>query len=76
MVVAVILHMIRVFFTGAYRRPREINWLIGMALLVRVFTFGFSGYSLVYKQVFYWAIVVGTNIAAAVPFVGKHMGLS
>ena len=66
MVVSVILHMMRVFFTGAYRRPRELNWLIGMALLISVFTFGFTGYSLIYNQVSYWAAVVGTNIAAAV----------
>jgi len=73
MVVSVILHMMRVFFTAAYRRPREINWLIGMALLITVFTFGFSGYSLIYNQVSYWATVVGTNMAAAVPFVGQYM---
>ncbi len=70
MVLSVILHMIRVFFTGAYRRPRELNWVIGMALLVAVFTFGFSGYSLVYNQLSYWATVVGANITAAVPLVG------
>jgi ubiquinol-cytochrome c reductase cytochrome b subunit/cytochrome b6 len=73
MVVSVILHMMRVFFTGAYRRPRELNWLIGMSLLIVVLTFGFSGYSLVYNQVSYWATVVGTNIAAAVPFIGGDM---
>ncbi len=73
MVVAVILHMMRVFFTGAYRRPRELNWLIGMALLITIFTFGFTGYSVIYNQVSYWAAVVGTNIAAAVPFVGEYM---
>jgi quinol-cytochrome oxidoreductase complex cytochrome b subunit len=47
MVVAVILHMTRVFLTGAYRRPRELNWLIGMGLLITVLTFGFTGYSLI-----------------------------
>ncbi|HJP14748.1 MAG: cytochrome bc complex cytochrome b subunit [Nitrospinota bacterium] len=71
MVISVILHMIRVFFTCAYRRPRELNWLIGMGLLVTVLTFGFSGYSLVYNQLSYWATVVGTNITAAIPIVGE-----
>ncbi|MBT3352711.1 MAG: cytochrome bc complex cytochrome b subunit [Nitrospinaceae bacterium] len=71
MVVAVILHMIRVFFTNAYRKPRELNWLIGMLLLVTIFTFGFSGYSLIYNQLSYWAMVVGTNITASIPVVGE-----
>lgn len=73
MVVAVILHMMRVFFTGGYRRPRELNWVIGMTLLITILTFGFTGYSLIYNQVSYWAAVVGTNIAAAVPFVGPSL---
>lgn len=71
MVVSVILHMIRVFFTSAYRRPRELNWLTGMGLLVAVLTFAFSGYSLVYNQLSYWATVVGINITAAIPLVGE-----
>ena len=73
MVVAVILHMMRVFFTGAYRKPREINWIIGMGLLITVLTFGFTGYSLIYNQLSYWAAVVGTNIAAAVPVAGPYL---
>ena len=73
MVVAVILHMMRVFFTGAYRKPRELNWLIGMGLLITVFTFGFTGYSLIYNQLSYWAAVVGANIAAAVPVAGPYL---
>ena len=72
MVVAVILHMIRIFFTNAYRRPRELNWLIGMTLLVTIFTFGFTGYSLVYNQLSYWATVVGTNITSSIPVVGEY----
>lgn len=71
MVVAVILHMTRVFFTGAYRRPRELNWLIGMGLLITVLSFGFTGYSLIYNQLSYWATVVGANITASVPVVGE-----
>ena len=74
MVVSVILHMIRVFFTGAYRRPRELNWFIGMTLLVAVLTFAFSGYSLVYNQLSYWATVVGANITSSIPLVGGLAG--
>jgi ubiquinol-cytochrome c reductase cytochrome b subunit/cytochrome b6 len=73
MVLAVLLHVIRVFFTRAYRKPRELNWMIGVGILLTVFTFGFTGYSLVYEQLSYWASVVGTNIAEATPLVGKHL---
>ncbi len=48
MIVAVILHMLRVFFTGAYRHPRLLNWVFGAMLLCITLTFGFTGYSLVY----------------------------
>lgn len=73
MIVAVIFHMMRVFFTGAYRKPRELNWLVGMGLLMTTFTFGFTGYSLLYEQLSYWGAVVGTNIAQATPLVGGYM---
>jgi len=70
MIVAVILHMLRVFFTRAYRHPRQLNWLIGFMLLGLTMTFGFTGYSLVYEQLSYWGATVATNLAAAVPVVG------
>ena len=70
MVAAVILHQMRVFFTGAYRKPREINWLIGMCLLLSTLVLGFTGYSLVYEQLSYWGATVGANIADSVPLVG------
>jgi len=73
MVLAVLLHVIRVFFTRAYRKPRELNWMIGVGILLTVFTFGFTGYSLVYEQLSYWASVVGTNIAEATPLVGPYI---
>lgn len=73
MVLAVLLHVIRVFFTRAYRKPRELNWMIGVGLLLTTFTFGFTGYSLVYEQLSYWAAVVGTNIAEATPLVGRYV---
>ena len=63
MVIAVLAHMARVFFTAAYRRPREFNWLVGMALLVTTLGLSFSGYLLPWDQLAYWAITIGANIA-------------
>jgi quinol-cytochrome oxidoreductase complex cytochrome b subunit len=73
MVVAVSLHLLRVFFTGSFRRPREINWMIGCALFVMTLVLGFTGYSLVYEQLSYWGATVGANITEAVPLVGPGM---
>ncbi len=70
MIAAVILHQMRVFFTGAYRKPREINWMVGMFLLVCTLALGFTGYSLVYEQLSYWGATVSANITGTVPFVG------
>lgn len=71
MVAAVILHQMRVFFTGAYRRPREVNWMVGMALLLCTLGAGFTGYSLVYEQLSYWGATVGANLTDQVPLVGS-----
>jgi quinol-cytochrome oxidoreductase complex cytochrome b subunit len=71
MIAAVVLHQMRVFFTGAYRKPREINWFVGMLLLFSTLLTGFTGYSLVYEQLSYWGATVGSNIADQVPVVGK-----
>ena len=73
MIAAVILHQLRVYFTGAYRKPREVNWMVGMCLLICTLTLGFTGYSLVYEQLSYWGATVGANIAGSVPFVGDFM---
>jgi ubiquinol-cytochrome c reductase cytochrome b subunit/cytochrome b6 len=73
MILTVWLHMIRVFVTGAYRRPREINWLIGSGLLLTTLAFGFTGYALIYDQLSYWATTVGTNLIGAVPLIGDYM---
>jgi cytochrome b6 len=73
MVVTVLLHMLRVFFTRAYRKPRELNWVIGVAMFMTVLTFAFTGYSLVYDQLSYWATTVGTNMIAVLPVIGKPL---
>lgn len=63
MVVFVLLHMARVFYTASYRAPREFNWLIGMGLLVVTLGLSFTGYLLPWDQLAYWAITIGANIA-------------
>jgi len=63
MVLAVFLHMARVFFTASYKKPREFNWLIGLALLVVTLGLSFTGYLLPWDQLAYWAITIGSNIA-------------
>ena len=73
MIAAVILHQMRVFFTGAYRKPREINWMVGMCLLICTLLTGFTGYSLVYEQLSYWGATVGANITDTVPLVGGFL---
>ncbi len=65
MVIFVILHMARVFFTNSYQKPREFNWLVGIALLVLTFALAFTGYCLPWDQLAYWAILIGTNIAGS-----------
>lgn len=71
MIAAVILHQMRVYFTAAYRRPRELNWMIGMALLMATLLTGFTGYSLVFEQLSYWGATVAANISDAAPIVGS-----
>jgi quinol-cytochrome oxidoreductase complex cytochrome b subunit len=73
MVLVVFLHLIRVFVSGAYKAPRQFNWLIGVALLVFTLLFSFTGYLLPWDQLSFWAITVGTNIAGYVPVVGSSV---
>lgn len=73
MIVAVFLHMMRVFITGAYRHPRQLNWCLGVLLLGTTLTFGFTGYSLVYEQLSFWGATVACNLMAATPLVGPQL---
>lgn len=73
MVLAVILHMARVFYTGAYKPPREFNWGVGVVLLLLTLGASFTGYLLPWDQLSFWAITVGTNIAGYAPGVGRVM---
>ncbi|HMB71117.1 MAG TPA: cytochrome b N-terminal domain-containing protein [bacterium] len=72
MVLLVIAHLARVFLTGAYRPPREFNWVVGVLLLVATLFLSFTGYLLPWDQLAYWAVTVGTNMAAAAPVVGHE----
>ncbi len=72
MVVAVIAHMVRVFLTGAYKKPREFNWGVGVLLLTLTLFLSFTGYLLPWDQLAVWAVTVGTNMAGATPFLGNE----
>ena len=73
MIVLVFLHMGRVFFFGAYKYPRELNWLIGVVLLLLVSQMALTGYLLPFDQRSYWATVVAVNINGTGPFVGPYL---
>ncbi len=73
MIAAVILHQTRVFFTGAYRAPRDLNWVVGMGLLLCTLGLGFTGYSLLYEQLSFWGATVGANICRQMPLIGDPM---
>ena len=73
MVLFVLLHMCRVFYTGAYKRPREFNWVIGVGLFLLTLGLSFTGYLLPWDQLAFWAITVGTNIAGYAPVIGPKL---
>jgi quinol-cytochrome oxidoreductase complex cytochrome b subunit len=76
MVIAVWLHMFRVFMTGSYKPPREFNWNIGVILLVLTLLLSFTGYLLPWDQLAIWAITVGSNMARATPGAGNEGPMS
>lgn len=73
MVLAVAMHMAKVFYRGAYKAPREFNWVIGVLLLVMTLLMSFTGYLLPWDQLAYWAVTVGTEMAAYVPIFGDRV---
>lgn len=70
MIVMCIAHMLRVFIMGAFKPPRELNWVSGAVLLVMTLAFGFTGYLLPWDQRAYWATTVGSEIAGSIPIIG------
>ncbi len=73
MIGAVVLHMVQVFLWGAYRRPREATWMVGVALLLITLGFGLTGYLLPWDNRAYWGTVVTTRIAGQAPFLGEYI---
>jgi len=73
MVLFVMLHMCRVFYTGAYKRPREFNWVLGVGLFLMTLGLSFTGYLLPWDQLAFWAITVGTSIAGYAPIIGAKV---
>jgi len=79
MVIAVVLHLARVFFTGAYKnglgrgQRRQWNWVIGVVMLLATLFLSFTGYLLPWDQLAFWAVTVGTNIASAIPVIGPDV---
>jgi ubiquinol-cytochrome c reductase cytochrome b subunit/menaquinol-cytochrome c reductase cytochrome b subunit len=73
MIILIFLHMGRVFFFGAYKYPRELNWIIGVVLLVLTLMMGLTGYLLPFDQRSFWATVVAVNINASGPIVGPYL---
>ncbi len=76
MTVGVLLHMARAFYTAAYRKPREFNWVVGMVLLVLTLGLAFTGYLLPWDQLAYWAITIGANIAQSPREVTDALGMT
>jgi quinol-cytochrome oxidoreductase complex cytochrome b subunit len=73
MVLFVVLHMCRAFYTAAYKPPREFNWVIGVGLFLLTLALSFTGYLLPWDQLAFWAITVGTSIAGYAPIIGQKL---
>ncbi|QBI20337.1 DUF4405 domain-containing protein [Egibacter rhizosphaerae] len=73
MTFAVFLHMARVFYHGAYKPPREFNWVVGVILLLLTLLLAFTGYLLPWDQLAYWAVAVGTDMAGFTPVFGDQV---
>jgi quinol-cytochrome oxidoreductase complex cytochrome b subunit len=73
MVITVFAHMLRTFYFGSYKYPRELTWITGVVLLLTTLGMGFTGYLLPWNQRAYWATTVGTEIAGTVPVLGPFI---
>lgn len=73
MVILIFLHMARTFFFGAYKYPRELNWVIGVVLLILTMVMGLTGYLLPFDQRSFWATVVAVNINGTGPVLGPYL---
>jgi quinol-cytochrome oxidoreductase complex cytochrome b subunit len=73
LILVVVLHLLRTYFTGAYHPPRQFNWVIGLALLLCVIASNFTGYLLPWDQLSYWAITISTGMLEYVPLAGDWL---
>ncbi|MEN8114585.1 MAG: cytochrome b N-terminal domain-containing protein [Actinomycetota bacterium] len=73
LIVVAVLHLLRVFFTGAHRPPREVNWIFGVVMLLLILGANFTGYLLPWDQLAYWAITVGTSLITYIPLIGGNI---
>src|SRR6266545_5118601 len=73
MIILIFLHMGRTFFFGAYKYPRELNWVIGVVLLILTMVMGLTGYLLPFDNRSFWATVVASNITGTGPFLGPYL---
>lgn len=73
LIVMLLLHTMRVFFQGAYKKPRELNWMVGVSLFFVILGLGFTGYLLPWDNNAFFATQVGLEIAEQVPFIGVHL---
>jgi quinol-cytochrome oxidoreductase complex cytochrome b subunit len=71
MTAAVFLHMLRVYFTGAYKEPREVNWILGIVLISLTMVFGYTGYLLPWDQLAFWAGQIGVQMSLSIPLAGE-----
>jgi quinol-cytochrome oxidoreductase complex cytochrome b subunit len=73
MVLAVVLHMLRVFYHKAFRPPREFNWVVGVVLLLFTLLLSYTGYLLPWDQLSFWGVSVGTNMVRSMPVLGPKI---
>ncbi|MCB9459232.1 MAG: cytochrome b N-terminal domain-containing protein [Anaerolineaceae bacterium] len=73
LVIVTVLHLLRVFFTGGLRPPREFNWVLGIGLLLLVVIANFTGYLLPWDQLAYWAVTVGASLLSYIPVIGDAL---
>jgi quinol-cytochrome oxidoreductase complex cytochrome b subunit len=76
MIIFVMLHMVRVFYTSSYKKGREFNWVVGIVLLALTFILNFTGYLLPWDQLSYWALVIGSNIAQSPKEITDMLGIT
>jgi ubiquinol-cytochrome c reductase cytochrome b subunit len=75
MVAVVMVHMVRVYFTASYKKPRGFNWTVGVVLLLVTWLFSYSGYLLPWDQLAYWAVTIGTSMIESIPVIGEQLSL-